>query len=105
LNTKEIIGLTKAMVNTGQKLSWGKKIVVDKHCVGSGNRTTPIVVAIIAQLDLPFQNIFPRYYFPSWYSRHARNNDGSQSSIKQIKSRGKGKWLLCLGLHKTKSSR
>jgi thymidine phosphorylase len=54
LTIQEIIGLTKAMVNSGQKLSWTKKIVVDKHCVGGlpGNRTTPIVVAIIAQYGL-----------------------------------------------------
>jgi len=50
LNIQEIIGLTKAMVNTGKKLLWNQKIVVDKHCVGGlpGNRTTPIVVAIVA---------------------------------------------------------
>ncbi|WP_369752242.1 thymidine phosphorylase family protein [Flavobacterium sp. WC2409] len=54
LNIHEIIGLTKAMVNSGKKLSWNKPIVVDKHCVGGlpGNRTTPIVVAIIAQYGL-----------------------------------------------------
>ncbi len=54
LNIDEIIGLTKAMVNSGQKLSWDKKIVVDKHCVGGlpGNRTTPIVVSIVAEYGL-----------------------------------------------------
>lgn len=54
LSIHEIIGLTKAMVNSGKKLSWRKKIVVDKHCVGGlpGNRTTPIVVAIIAEFGL-----------------------------------------------------
>lgn len=54
LSIHEIIGLTKAMVNSGKKLSWKNKIVVDKHCVGGlpGNRTTPIVVAIIAEFGL-----------------------------------------------------
>jgi len=54
LNIEEIIGLTKAMVVSGQRLSWNKKIVVDKHCVGGlpGNRTTPIVVAIVAAYGL-----------------------------------------------------
>ena len=54
LNINEIIGLTKAMVHSGQKLSWDKKIVVDKHCVGGlpGNRTTPIVVSIVAAYGL-----------------------------------------------------
>jgi thymidine phosphorylase len=32
LNIQEIIGLTKAMVGSGQSLSWNKKMVVDKHC-------------------------------------------------------------------------
>ena len=50
LNEAEIIALTKAMIEVGQKLSWNEAIVLDKHCVGGlpGNRTTPIVVAIIA---------------------------------------------------------
>lgn len=54
LNINEIIGLTKAMIHSGQKLSWNKKVVVDKHCVGGlpGNRTTPIVVSIVAAYGL-----------------------------------------------------
>ncbi len=50
LNVEEITGLTKAMVATGTKLNWNNKIIADKHCVGGlpGNRTTPIVVAIVA---------------------------------------------------------
>ena len=53
LKTEEIIYLTKAMIHSGQKLSW-PGIVVDKHCVGGlpGNRTTPIVVSIIAAAGL-----------------------------------------------------
>lgn len=53
LSTEEIISLTKAMIHSGQKLSW-PGIVVDKHCVGGlpGNRTTPIVVSIIAAAGL-----------------------------------------------------
>jgi thymidine phosphorylase len=54
LDINEIINLTKAMVNSGKKLYWNKKIVVDKHSVGGlpGNRTTPIVVSIIAAYGL-----------------------------------------------------
>lgn len=50
LNEQEIVHLTRAMVDSGDKLDWGKDLVVDKHCVGGlpGNRTTPIVVAIVA---------------------------------------------------------
>lgn len=50
LNLEEIIDLTRAMINTGKKISWDYPIVMDKHSVGGipGNRTTPIVVAIVA---------------------------------------------------------
>lgn len=50
----EICGLTSAMVDAGERLAWNTPIVVDKHSVGGlpGNRTTPIIVAIIAALGL-----------------------------------------------------
>lgn len=46
----ETIGLTRAMLAVGQRIDWGGGPVLDKHCVGGlpGNRTTPIVVAIVA---------------------------------------------------------
>jgi thymidine phosphorylase len=52
LDHGETIALTRAMVAVGQRLDWGGDPVLDKHCVGGlpGNRTTPIVVAIIAAL-------------------------------------------------------
>jgi len=51
LDIDEITSLTKAMAAVGKQLHWDEKIVLDKHCVGGlpGNRTTPIVVAIIAE--------------------------------------------------------
>lgn len=54
LSKREVFDLTKAMVDTGQRLTWPSPLVVDKHCVGGlpGNRTTPIVVAIIAEFGL-----------------------------------------------------
>lgn len=54
LNKEEITYLTKAMINAGDTLTWKESIVVDKHCVGGlpGNRTSPIVVAIIAAFGL-----------------------------------------------------
>ncbi|WP_250657362.1 thymidine phosphorylase family protein [Alkalimarinus coralli] len=54
LTTPEIIALTEAMVACGSKLDWGSQQVMDKHCVGGlpGNRTTPIVVAIVAASGL-----------------------------------------------------
>lgn len=54
LNIREITDLTKAMVNSGSKIEWGLPLVVDKHCVGGlpGNRTTPILVSILAAAGL-----------------------------------------------------
>jgi thymidine phosphorylase len=54
LDRQEVLDLTKAMVDVGERLSWNSHIVVDKHSVGGlpGNRTTPIVVAIVAALGL-----------------------------------------------------
>lgn len=50
LDQAETLALTRAMVGVGQTLDWGGGTVLDKHCVGGlpGNRTTPIVVAIVA---------------------------------------------------------
>ncbi len=50
LDKSETITLTRAMVDSGSRLEWGDEIIADKHCVGGlpGNRTTPIVVAILA---------------------------------------------------------
>lgn len=50
----EIVGLTKAMIKAGLKIRWPNPIILDKHCVGGlpGNRTTPIVVSIVAAAGL-----------------------------------------------------
>lgn len=50
LEREEVLHLTRAMVQSGKKLNWGESLVVDKHCIGGipGNRTTMIVVPIIA---------------------------------------------------------
>ena len=50
MSTSEVIELTLAMVDVGERLRWDSRDVLDKHCVGGlpGNRTTPIVVAIVA---------------------------------------------------------
>ncbi len=54
ISKKEVLDLTRAMVDSGKKLKWNSPFVVDKHCVGGlpGNRTTPIVVAIVAAFGL-----------------------------------------------------
>lgn len=50
LDPDEIRDLTQAMIDVGERLRWDVPMVVDKHCVGGlpGNRTTPLVVAIVA---------------------------------------------------------
>jgi thymidine phosphorylase len=50
LDHAETTALTRAMIAVGRRLDWGGDTVLDKHCVGGlpGNRTTPIVVAIVA---------------------------------------------------------
>lgn len=54
LDKEETIALTKAMVDVGEKLTWDRRPVVDKHSVGGlpGNRTTPLVVSIVAAHSL-----------------------------------------------------
>lgn len=54
LDTAETAALTKAMIAVGRRIFWGHTPIVDKHCVGGlpGNRTTPIVVAIVAAYGL-----------------------------------------------------
>lgn len=54
LNPEEILYLTQAMVKVGERLSWPLYPIVDKHCVGGlpGNRTTLIVVPIVAAFGL-----------------------------------------------------
>jgi thymidine phosphorylase len=50
MSADEIAQLTLAMVDVGERLHWSSERILDKHCVGglAGNRTTPIVVAIVA---------------------------------------------------------
>lgn len=50
LDDGETTALTRAMVDAGERLSWPFNPVLDKHSIGGlpGNRTTPIVVAIVA---------------------------------------------------------
>lgn len=54
LNVTEILHLTQAMIESGEKLKWPSELVVDKHCIGGlpGNRTSPIIVPIVASFGL-----------------------------------------------------
>ncbi len=50
MSINETVAMTKAMVRTGHKIKFDEPIIIDKHSIGGveGNRTTPIVVSIIA---------------------------------------------------------
>jgi len=50
LSINEITSLTKAMISAGHTIQWNNKVIFDKHSVGGipGNRTTTIVVSIVA---------------------------------------------------------
>jgi len=50
LDREEILHLTRAMTESGDRLNWHESLVVDKHCIGGipGNRTTMLVVPIVA---------------------------------------------------------
>jgi len=54
MNARETVDLTRAMVDSGERLAWDRPLIADKHCVGGlpGNRTSPIVVAIAAAAGL-----------------------------------------------------
>lgn len=55
MTTNELLALTKAMAKAGNQLQWPAPVVVDKHCIGGipGNRTSMIVVPIVAAHGLP----------------------------------------------------
>jgi thymidine phosphorylase len=46
----EVLYLTRAMADSGDRLDWREPLVADKHCIGGipGNRTSMLVVPIVA---------------------------------------------------------
>lgn len=50
MSMAEIVNLTHAMIDSGDRIDWGHKPIMDKHSVGGlpGNRTTMIIVPIVA---------------------------------------------------------
>jgi thymidine phosphorylase len=50
LDRDEILFLTRAMLESGERLDWQEPLVADKHCIGGipGNRTSMLVVPIVA---------------------------------------------------------
>jgi len=62
MSIEEIYNMIRAMVFYGKKLELDSKMVVNKHCIGgvAGNRTTPIVVSIVAAAGLTIPKISSR---------------------------------------------
>jgi putative thymidine phosphorylase len=56
MDFKETVDLIESFLESGDRLSFEGKFVVDKHCIGGipGNRTTQIVVPICAAAGLTF---------------------------------------------------
>jgi thymidine phosphorylase len=54
LERDELVSFTEAMIACGSRLQFDAPVVADKHCIGGvpGNRTTMIVVPILAVLGL-----------------------------------------------------
>jgi len=75
-SNKELYFLTKAMVETGEKLHFSG-IVADKHSIGGvpGTRTTPIVVAIVAAAG---------YKIPKSSSRAITSPDGTADDMEVL---------------------
>ena len=50
LDRDELLYLTRAMLDSGERMNWHEALVADKHCIGGipGNRTSMLVVPIVA---------------------------------------------------------
>ncbi len=73
----EVISLANATVRSGEQLDLGKKPILDKHCIGgvAGNRTTMIVVPIIAAAGL---------YIPKTSSRSITSAAGTADTMEVL---------------------
>jgi thymidine phosphorylase len=77
MNEDETAYLTKAMFETGDRINWGFDMVVDKHCIGGvpGNRTTPIVISIVAAHG---------FYIPKTSSRAITSPSGTADTMEVL---------------------
>jgi thymidine phosphorylase len=50
LDRDEVLSLTIAMLESGERINWNEPLVSDKHCIGGipGNRTSMLLVPIVA---------------------------------------------------------
>src|SRR3989344_6525537 len=76
-SNQELYYLTSAMVETGEKLDFNKKIVADKHSIGGvpGTRTTLVVVPIIAACG---------FIIPKSSSRAITSPDGTADDMEVL---------------------
>jgi len=77
LSDEEIVSLSNATVASGDRLELGKAPILDKHCVGgvAGNRTTMVVVPIIAANEL---------YIPKTSSRSITSAAGTADTMEVL---------------------
>jgi len=77
MSDNEIINLTEAIYNNGEKIKWSHKNVADKHSIGGipGNRTTPIIVSICAAAGV---------IIPKTSSRAITSAAGTADSVESI---------------------
>lgn len=77
MSEDEIVGLTDSVVATGQTLKLGRSPICDKHCVGgvAGNRTTMVIVPIIAAAGL---------YIPKTSSRSITSAAGTADTMETL---------------------
>ena len=77
MTPNEVVGLTNSVVASGQTLQLGRHPICDKHCVGgvAGNRTTMVVVPIIAAAGL---------YIPKTSSRSITSAAGTADTMETL---------------------
>ncbi len=77
MSEDEVVGLTDSVVGTGRTLNLGRFPICDKHCVGgvAGNRTTMVVVPIIAAAGL---------YIPKTSSRSITSAAGTADTMETL---------------------
>lgn len=76
-SNNELYYLTRAMIETGEKLDFNKKIVADKHSIGGvpGTRTTLVVVPIVAACG---------FIIPKSSSRAITSPDGTADDMEVL---------------------
>ncbi len=77
LTNREVVGLTKAIVKSGDTLNLNKRPIADKHCIGgvAGNRTTMILVPIVAAAGV---------YIPKTSSRAITSPAGTADTMEVL---------------------